>query len=1252
MKTLLLTAVLALAHAEEYDMCKGETLAAYNKCVAFASPGGNIGAYEVLTSNVGILSICYGDWTACTDIQAITQTDTGYCYVPYGNTSIIMLKNVFRPCPNPLPPRVLDKQFCTANKLILSEFYGNLFTDAVRSNNNEKFQYNQTAQTIAVKSNNQCLEVYPNPEPNYGFGSVKTAPCDFNKPSQKWVLDNGRLSNSNYKYCLETNPFKRGSPVTVVPCGNGNPLYSNKFFTECSSITRDFVRIVSSRGKRISEFFSGLYFDTPRDNFNELFWWNSTTQMFKSPMGGECLDAFRDSDGKYKLHTYGCNEENPNQKWIVHADTKKIEHATHRGQCLDGDPTYADHHVQMWGCVPNNINQIWSVEPYSVHGDDYIMCKGNTLDAFNKCSAFASPNGNAAAINAISSTVGQLSICYGDWTACNDIQTITPTDAGDCYITVKEGQIMHVRNIFQPCPNPMPPRVVEKQICTATGLILSEYYGDLFTDVVRNNKNEKFEYNQTAQTLVAKTNGQCLEVFRSPTPDPTYDFGSVKTAPCDYTKDTQKWVLENGRLSNSNKKYCLETINPFWHGTSVLAVPCRIRQTYYSNTFFAECSTIRKDFVRIVSSRGKRISEFYSGLYFGDVVDNFNELFWWNPTTQMFENPMRGECLDSFLDADGKYKLHMYGCNQDNPNQKWIVHADTKKIEHATHRGQCLDGDPTYQDQHVQMWECIPNNINQMWTVEPFTASVGSWCILFWDSCIIINHYGMNKTIYTALQTVNPNCFNSIISNIELPYSQIYFKFYGSLITDVVRNNTNEHFTYNETSKNIVAKTNGLLLYWNVSLVTSIDGKFCFKSELLLHSYRLGAYPCDIIPSNQGIMDCSKVNADFVFIVSSLDNRVSEYYGSVYIDVPRRNFNELFTWNSTTQMFKSPIRGDCLDAYLDADGKYKLHMYTCSEDNPNQKWIIHENTKKIEHATHRGQCLDDDPTYEDHHLQMWECLPDNINQITLFALVLALAQAADIQICTGSGLILSEYYGDLFTDVIQHNLNEQFTYNQTTQTIAAKTNGQCLQLYPVGDMGVKYYFGSIKTAPCDAENSLQKWIIGENRITSLDKNYCFNTRQFEHSYRLEAYPCFIREDPIYSDAFFTDCSKLNTDFVHIVSSRGKRVSEHKGDVYFNDPRYNFNELFWWNSTTQMFKSPMRGDCLDAYLDADGKYKLHMYACSEDNVNQKWIIHQDTKKIEHGTHRGQCLDGDPTYADHHLQMWECLPDNINQIWTVE
>ncbi|OQR84609.1 hypothetical protein THRCLA_10810, partial [Thraustotheca clavata] len=347
MKLIYLNALLASVNAQTPGTCSQEVLDAYSKCAGYVAYGQVApSAVAAIGSSTGHLSICYGDWPECNDLQLLGLSPAGDCTINTWKGQWTSVRTFISECPNPLPPRPAPVNFCTATKMALSEFYSQLYTDVVRNNENEKFVYNNASRTIVVKSNGQCLEGIPNLAPAYGIGGVKTAPCDAKNFNQRWTVDRNQIAIGSY--CLSTDPFKRGSAVTVEGCNYEIQHSSNQFFADCNTVTTNYVRIVSTRGKRISEYYSGLYFNDPANNFNELFTWDAGTKMFKSASSQQCLDSFLDSDGKYKIHTYDCDVNNGNQKWIVHADTKQIEHATHKGQCLDGDPTYADHHLQMW----------------------------------------------------------------------------------------------------------------------------------------------------------------------------------------------------------------------------------------------------------------------------------------------------------------------------------------------------------------------------------------------------------------------------------------------------------------------------------------------------------------------------------------------------------------------------------------------------------------------------------------------------------------------------------------------------------------------------------------------------------------------------------------------------------------------------------------------------------------------------------------------------------------------------------------
>ncbi|EQC30927.1 hypothetical protein SDRG_11406 [Saprolegnia diclina VS20] len=266
----------------------------------------------------------------------------------------------------------------------------------------------------------------------------------------------------------------------------------------------------------------------------------------------------------------------------------------------------------------------------------------------------------------------------------------------------------------------------EKKLCTATGLIFSEFYGKVYTDVVRNNNNEVFVYNPTDKTLMAKSNGECLEAQPFP-PHPYLGYGALATAPCIPSKPMQQWTIQNDRVfiaeppSHSLPAYCIDAHSIFQPGGNVGVGPCDFDKVTTATVL--DCNVAKTKYVALKTlTTGKRLSEFYSGLYANAPANNYNEIFVWDQPNKMFKVATSGQCLDAFRDPKKMYHVHMWDCDVNNSNQKWNYNPSTKTLEHATHVGQCLHADPTYGDFRAQIMACTPNNPLQQWTIGPLVA--------------------------------------------------------------------------------------------------------------------------------------------------------------------------------------------------------------------------------------------------------------------------------------------------------------------------------------------------------------------------------------------------------------------------------------------------------------------------------------------------------------------------------------------------
>ncbi|OQR99581.1 serine protease family S08A [Thraustotheca clavata] len=255
------------------------------------------------------------------------------------------------PAPLPAPETI---QLCNYNHNILSEWNGQLFVDTEKHNDNEKFWYNADDKSIQSQSNNaSCLDVY---QDTNGVNKLRLYTCTGNS-AQKWGFEpntHSIRSLSVRNLCLESAHATPGAAPFVADCTGG----ISQWFTKCQDAPapKSYVKLVTKSGKTFSEYYTGLYANWASDTTNELFTYDSNAKTLQVASNGQCLDGFKNGDS-YGLHTYACDANNANQKWIIDAANHKIKHATHNNLCLDVDPTNEAHSVQVWECHNFNTNQ-------------------------------------------------------------------------------------------------------------------------------------------------------------------------------------------------------------------------------------------------------------------------------------------------------------------------------------------------------------------------------------------------------------------------------------------------------------------------------------------------------------------------------------------------------------------------------------------------------------------------------------------------------------------------------------------------------------------------------------------------------------------------------------------------------------------------------------------------------------------------------------------------------------------------------
>ncbi|OQR85668.1 hypothetical protein THRCLA_10658 [Thraustotheca clavata] len=169
-----------------------------------------------------------------------------------------------------------------------------------------------------------------------------------------------------------------------------------------------------------------------------------------------------------------------------------------------------------------------------------------------------------------------------------------------------------------------------------------EWATNLYSDVIRNNNNEKFTYDDTTNQLKVQSNNQCVGAW--------YNNGfTVHIVPCDANDSSQKWKidLDNHRLRHlSSNNACLGTI-PAEVGYPVYVTTC---QESSMNQWINLCSNVQTHNYVLIQSRVfmKPLSEYDTGLYADDQKYNLNEIFDYDVNNKMFKAMSNGQIFGLF----------------------------------------------------------------------------------------------------------------------------------------------------------------------------------------------------------------------------------------------------------------------------------------------------------------------------------------------------------------------------------------------------------------------------------------------------------------------------------------------------------------------------------------------------------------------------------------------------------------------------
>ncbi|EQC30917.1 hypothetical protein SDRG_11396 [Saprolegnia diclina VS20] len=268
-------------------------------------------------------------------------------------------------------------QLCTVNRLVVSESKGALYTDVMRNNDSERFDYDPTTKLLKVKSTGQCVKAY----------MPVMVKCDPTDVLQQWELRNNRVYSPWGVQCLQADPATPGARVGIARCDWTTSLASGEFLTDCTSVASEYVTILTVNNRRLASVkpdperwpkaLSTLsVFDYSRritTFFNELFVWDKTNKMFKNAQDGQCLGASKDADGTVQPGMFPCDVQSSNQKWNYDTKLSQLVHATYTDQCLI---IYADDSLHMTTCVKRcpGIYQHWEFMQNRVFSKVFKEC--------------------------------------------------------------------------------------------------------------------------------------------------------------------------------------------------------------------------------------------------------------------------------------------------------------------------------------------------------------------------------------------------------------------------------------------------------------------------------------------------------------------------------------------------------------------------------------------------------------------------------------------------------------------------------------------------------------------------------------------------------------------------------------------------------------------------------------------------------------------------------------------------------------
>ncbi|OQR96507.1 cysteine proteinase EP-B 2-like [Achlya hypogyna] len=230
---------------------------------------------------------------------------------------------------------------------------------------------------------------------------------------------------------------------------------------------------------------------------------------------------------------------------------------------------------------------------------------------------------------------------------------------------------------------------------------------------------------------------------------------------------------------------------------------------------------------------------------------------------------------------------------------------------------------------------------------------------------------------------------------------------------------------------------------------------------------------------------------------------------------------------------------------------------------------------------------------------------------------------------TFRGVVISEYYSNLFASAKQGSVNELWTYDAITRHITVGSNHQCLDAYPTGS---SY---AVHTYSCDAKNDNQKWVIDSANHAikhAVHPTLCLDVDPNQNN-KVQVWSC--------SPGNQNQWVAVSEERVKLWNVNGNFLASDGNLIQFyspSSPSYEWavsNLDHTWRARSNVGAPDL---CLDAYEPWNGG-AVHLYTCDSTNGNQKWIYDAKTQQLRHLTHVGFCLDMRTALGDK-AHLWTC------------